>query len=254
MDAAPHSELDIVVERSGAFFQAMHPGGVLSEGSISHVTRQILRFLRHLMIEEGAGAPVVSAASVIVRGVRSLLIGGEGVARSALLLRLLEEGANVEGDGHVCLKRASVTAWPSALRIRAAATRFLPHLAPVLLKSPRLLDWHGEPIYSVVPSLDGRVWRVGSGRVQSVICLECNEGGRSVMGRLGRGLALRKFLAASMLPGSKGGAAASVATVLSTTHHFRLLLGDLEQALRQLTRGIGDGIGFRPLHTEGDES
>jgi hypothetical protein len=238
MDTAVNSVIDVSVERKGAFYSVALPNGALAEGSIEHVIRSLDRALLSLALEESAGLPLIGAAAVVLNGVRTLFVGGDGSARTMLLLRLLQEGFTVEGDRWVSFDGHFATAFPQTLRVKSKYVKALPELAGWVTDCPFIHDWYGERVHSVVPSLAGLPWRIASGPVGNLVFLERNEGGRSVMGPIDRSLALGRLLATSLLP-QKGGAIANLAGLLQVAKQYELVLGEIDRAVWHLTHGIG---------------
>jgi hypothetical protein len=76
------------------------------------------------------------AATVDLDGVRVLVVGPSGTGKTTLTTRLLLDGADVQGDESVLVRRGESLAVPRALHLKPGAELVLPELAPVLPTLP----------------------------------------------------------------------------------------------------------------------
>jgi hypothetical protein len=83
-----------------------------------------------------AGWARVHAATVDLDGVRVLVVGPSGAGKTTLATRLLLDGADVQGDESVLVRRGESLAVPRALHLKPGTDRVLPELAAVLPSLP----------------------------------------------------------------------------------------------------------------------
>jgi hypothetical protein len=83
-----------------------------------------------------AGWARVHAATVDLDGARVLVVGPSGAGKTTLATRFLLDGADVQGDESVLVRRGESFAVPRALHLKLGADRVLPELAPVLPSLP----------------------------------------------------------------------------------------------------------------------
>jgi hypothetical protein len=83
-----------------------------------------------------AGWARVHAATVDLDGARVLVVGPSGAGKTTLTARLLLDGADVQGDESVLLRRDESLAVPRALHLKAGAAAVLPELSAVLPSLP----------------------------------------------------------------------------------------------------------------------
>jgi len=227
----------IEVRREGAFHVTRTPAGSLLEGSPSHIVHGLHRYFFATFAQELAGAPVLHAASVMIGDARVILVAQKASGKTTLAVRLLAEGASVEGDEHVAVLGQSVVARPRTLRVKPGTIDLVPSLREAILCSPSIANWDGTPIYSVEPRLPGGSWRIVEGPAQALVFLEQNHGGRSVLAPLGRDEALRRAITMSYFPDEgKAVSAARLRMLVLGAPCYRLSLGDLGNAVWHLRR------------------
>jgi hypothetical protein len=83
-----------------------------------------------------AGWARLHAATVDLEGARVLVVGPSGAGKTTLATRLLLDGAEVQGDESVLVRRGESLAVPRALHLKAGTERVLPELAPLLPSLP----------------------------------------------------------------------------------------------------------------------
>jgi len=105
-------------------------------------------------------------------GARILLVGNSGVSRTTLALRLLLDGAAVQGDESVLLRGGSALAVPRPFMVEAGTRDALPELAEVLALLPRL-----GAAAVLDPTRDlGMTWRLRVGPLDHVVVLDDSPG------------------------------------------------------------------------------
>lgn len=82
----------------------------------------------------------VHAATVDLDGARVLVVGPSGAGKTTLATKLLVDGAGVQGDESVLVRRGESLAVPRALHLKPGAERVLPELADVLPTLPVVGD------------------------------------------------------------------------------------------------------------------
>jgi hypothetical protein len=109
-----------------------------------------------------------------------------------------------------------------------------------VLASPSIREWHGERIHAVSPAIGGHPWRIAAGRLDALVFLEANHGGRAVMRPLAAADAFPRLLPQTMLPpAGKAAAVGRLRQLALATPAFLLQVGDLAGAgwhLRHLSR------------------
>jgi hypothetical protein len=78
----------------------------------------------------------VHAATVDLDGVRVLVVGPSGAGKTTLATRLLLDGADVQGDESVLVRRGESLAVPRALHLKPGAAALLPDVADALAAAP----------------------------------------------------------------------------------------------------------------------
>lgn len=87
-----------------------------------------------------AGWVRVHAATVDLDGTRVLVVGPSGAGKTTLAAKLLLDGADVQGDESVLVRRGESLAVPRALHLKPGTARLLPELADVLPSLPVVGD------------------------------------------------------------------------------------------------------------------
>jgi hypothetical protein len=80
------------------------------------------------------------AATVDLDGARVLVVGPSGAGKTTLATRLLLDGADVQGDESVLVRRGESLAVPRALHLKPGSAPLLPELADVLPALPVVND------------------------------------------------------------------------------------------------------------------
>ena len=208
-----------------------------AKGAVDHLHGRVFA----IGIGDRPGAALLHAASLRRRGRRVLLVGGKGVGKTTLTLRLVRAGYEIEGDEHVFVGPGGVIARPRACRVKDTALPLLADMADVIRAAPSYEFEHGRRIFNVDPRLVGGEWRIDQGPVDHVIILQSNHGGYSSMRPIGP-LMLAQALMAELAAtdSGRGAAVAAVAALANRARGFDLSLGDLERAIWFIDR-LTDG-------------
>ncbi len=229
--------VDLPVEYTAGFLRLRMPDGSLAEGTAAHVITRLHGLILTDVIDGEPGVPLIHGATLVGGGRRFLLVGTKGGGKSTLALYLLAQGFAVEGDEHLVIRDAGVIARPRTMRVKSGSLPLVPTLAAAVAASPCIQNWDGTPIFSVDPSVAGRPWRIGEGRLDCLVFLEPNHGGRSVMGRLPKNEAFRRLMDEALVsPRGIGAGVARLRGLVAATATVRLQLGDLPGAARHLGR------------------
>jgi len=87
-----------------------------------------------------AGWARLHAATVDLDDSRVLIVGPSGAGKTTLAVRLLLDGADVQGDESVLVRRGVTLAVPRALHLKPGAARWLPELLDVVPTLPVVGD------------------------------------------------------------------------------------------------------------------
>ncbi len=115
-------------------------------------------------------AATVDLATTEAHRARVLVVGPSGAGKTTLATRLLLDGADVQGDESVLVRRGESLAVPRALHLKPGAARVLPELAAVIPELPvvgevtvldparvgRPVNLRLAPVEHVVVLADGR--------------------------------------------------------------------------------------------------
>jgi hypothetical protein len=114
----------------------------------------------------------VHAATVDLDGARVLVVGSSGAGKTTLAARLLLDGAEVQGDESVLVRRDASLAVPRALHLKPGYERWLPEIGPIAAELPVV----GE-VTVLDPARLGRPWRLREAPIEHVVLLEGVAGG-----------------------------------------------------------------------------
>jgi len=116
----------------------------------------------------------VHAATVDLDGSRVLLVGPAGVGKTTLALRLLYDGADVQGDESVLLRADGTSlAVPRAFHVKAGTDAFVPELRE-LGELPRV-----EDVTVVDPHLARAPWVLTDAAIDHVVLLARGDAGQA---------------------------------------------------------------------------
>lgn len=185
----------------------------------------------------GTPAALLHGACVRVGGSRLLLVGDRDPRRAALLLKLLSDGAAVEGDWHVLLDEGLVTTVARTFRLAQEAVDALPEAAPLVAGRAFVRDALGRVIWSFDPAAAGFPWELDAGPVDAIVVVESNPGGRSRLEPRPRYETAQEVVTdVAAIPGEVGDAVpvgprlAAVSRLVDACSCWRLRLGDLGEA------------------------
>jgi len=161
-------ELHYAATETSAGFVITEEGDALATGATAEEAADVVHVRAHRRAFELASlsgwarvhAATVDLATIEGRRVRVLVVGPSGAGKTTLATRLLFDGADVQGDESVLVRRGESLAVPRALHLKPGAASVLPELDEVL---PRL------PVVGEVTVLDpARVDRPVTLRIEPV--------------------------------------------------------------------------------------
>jgi hypothetical protein len=228
--------VDIGVEEVFGFLRVILPGNEVVEGSADHFLGRFHRVIVEDVRKSEPAAPFIHGATIIgPAGNRFALIGRKACGKTTLTLAALAHGFRVEGDEHIVVRTENTIARPRTLRVKAGSLALVPSLADAIRNAPHIRDWEGSPIYAVSPEIGGKPWRITAGRLDQLVFLEANHGGRSVMTPIPTSESFRLLMADCLLPVTAVSAGVAKLRKLAVeTPSFHLQVGDLAGALRHL--------------------
>ena len=231
--------VDLRVERIGSFFILRPPGRDPVEGSIDSILNGVFRLLGTWMAQDSSDTPIFHAAVAELGGQRIAIVGDKGFGKTTLMLKLIEQGARVEGDEHVVITpRGSITR-PRRLHVKEPSLALVPALSNAIRSSPSTLDWMGRPVFACSPSFDGQPWEIIERGIDHIVFAEPNFGGTSILSPVSRDAAFGQMMATAFMPSQGRGKAAALLRNLSiTTKAWRLQIGSLDQAAAHLQKTV----------------
>jgi energy-coupling factor transporter ATP-binding protein EcfA2 len=232
--------VDIPIRLKNGFLSANLPSGRLVEGTPGNLVSAMHRLIVHDLAEGDPGVPFIHGATVVVEDRRMLLVGHKGCGKSTLALFLALAGHSVEGDEHLLLRQEEVVARPRTLRVKEGSLALMADIPAAFWTAPSVPNWDGSIIRSISPSLCGRPWVIRAGRLDAVVLLTANHGGRSVVRSVSQATCLRRLMIEVVLP--KTGIAAAAARVQKLSRDvpaFELSLGELNTAEWHLQKTAG---------------
>jgi hypothetical protein len=229
--------VDLPVAARHGFHELHLPGGGTVAGTEAILLGALHELIWKDVVETELGAPLVHGAAVLGPWGRALLVGSKTSGKTTLALHLIAAGHRVEGDEHLVIRADCVIARPRTLRVKPGSLALVPALADRIRRQPFVTAWDGMPIHAVAPSIGGTPWTIAPGRLDRLVFVEPNHGGRSGIVPVPKERVLARLLEESILPATGIPAAVGRLRQLSlTTPAFRLSLGDLDGAERSLRR------------------
>lgn len=223
--------VDVPIEFRDRFLVASVPGEQAIEGTPGHLIGAMHRVVMTDLVDGDPDSPFVHGATVVVEGRRMLMVGHKGCGKSTFSLHLVMAGHDVEGDEHLMIRSDEVIARPRTLRVKEGTLQLVAGLPAAILDAPSILNWDGTAIRSVSPALAGRPWVIRSGRLDAIVFLVANHGGRSAARRIAGNDAFARLMGEIMLP--RTGIAAATGRLRRLALEvpaYQLLLGDLDTA------------------------
>lgn len=232
--------VDVQFERRFGFLAATLPHGARAEGTSRHVLGMLHGLMSWDLTQSHRASPLIHGASVLIDGRRFVITGDKGAGKTTFMLSLLAAGHEVEGDEHLVLEPDGVIARPRTLRVKPGTLRLVSGLPDGLEQTPTIDIWEGGFIHAVSPALFGRPWVVRPGRLDGIVFIAPNHGGRSVVARLSPNDAFERLMRSVIFPGvSMLAETVRVRRLVTEAPAFELRLGDLSQAqfhMQQLAR------------------
>jgi hypothetical protein len=172
---APRRRLRYAVMPDGAGYAITEEGDPLAVAANPEAVRDIIHprsQRRAFELASLMGWVRVRGTLVDAGGARILLVGPSGVSRTTLALRLLLDGAAVQGDDSVLLRGGSALAVPRPFMVEARTRDALPELADALALLPRIGD-----AAVLDPTRDlGMTWRLRVLPLDHVVVLDDSPG------------------------------------------------------------------------------
>lgn len=232
--------VDIVVERAHGFLMARLPDGSMAEGTANHILEALHRLTYWDIEQSHPNSPLIHGASIIIDGRRFLFVADKGTGKTTLSLFLLAAGFEVEGDEHVVLMSDAVIARPRPLRVKPGSLRVVPGLPEGVRALPMRSTWDGTCIYSVSPRLFGKSWTIRRGKVDAIVFVQANHGGRSVMKPVSPDVVFPALMRTVYFPRlSPLAETAMLRHLVATAPAYALRLGDLTGAKFHLEHALG---------------
>jgi hypothetical protein len=225
-----------VLEREG-FCSVLLPNGALVEGSTSHLMAVLHELIYRDVERSEPNAVFIHGATVSIGDKKVLLVGHKGCGKTTLTLHLVAAGYTVDGDEHLLVRSHDVIARPRTLRVKPGTLALVPALNIQTMNAPFVRNWDGTPIRALSPAIGGKPWVIRPGRLDAIVFLTANHGGRSVIGSVSTDQAFRRLMTEVVRwPANIVLAAARLRTLLIETSACEMFVGDLVGAERQLKR------------------
>jgi hypothetical protein len=230
--------VDLHLQARHGFHVLELPDGSQAAGTPLQIIAEVHGLILRDVLESEPDAPLVHCATIVGPFGRAALIGAKSNGKTTLALHLVGKGFAVEGDEHLMVGDL-VVARPRTLRVKQGSFKLVPALAGRIANCPSITTWDGVSVHAVDPAIAGRPWRIERGRLDHLVFVEANHGGRSVMTPIDREAAFRLLVSQSLMPPRGVAAAVGRLRHLATTlPAFRLWLGDLDGAERHLKQAL----------------
>jgi hypothetical protein len=228
--------VDIPVEEVAGFLRLRLPDEELVEGTADHALGKLHRLIFADVRNSEPDAPFIHGATVIgPSGNRLVLVGHKACGKTTLTLAAMARGYRVEGDEHIIVRGGEAIVRPRTLRVKPGSLAIVPEFADAAHSAPFIRTWDGSPIYALNPDVGGKPWRIEAGRIDQLVFLEANHGGRSVMSPIAKNESFGFLMAECILPPAGVVIAATRLRRLALdVPAYRLQIGDLPGALRHL--------------------
>jgi hypothetical protein len=180
-------------------------------------------------------SPLLRGALGTLEGRRLLVIGERGAGVTCLAVRLLFDGAQIEGDAFALLAEDGPIAVPRRFALRTGARVLLPEVAELVDGLPWLPDGADGRISGFDPAEAGFPWALRQGPIDLCVAVEPNHGGRSRIFAEPRYEMVRRLMARSTPPAAGGSSwIAAVSRLVDAADCWCMQLGDLDEAIAAL--------------------
>ena len=203
MPGTPLETIKFPLEVDQGYFRVRDPSRGTAEGDSIQVLNLLHTLIFADLLQSEAGCPIIHCGTLINPfnpSGRIAILGGKGLGKTTLMLALLEQGFQIEGDEHLVLREHEVIARPRTLRIKAGSLYIVPALANIIKDCPSVRTWQGERVYAFDPRFAGFKWSIAPGNLDHVIVLTANHGGCSVIHRVERDQVLNRAVEQLVLP------------------------------------------------------
>ena len=229
--------VDIPIESRFGFHSTLMPNGTFTEGTGRHIVGMLHGLLLWDVQQSHPTSPLIHGASVMINGRRLAITGDKGAGKTTLMLSLLAAGHEIEGDEHLVPEPDGVIARPRTLRVKPGSLQLVAGLPAGIERTPTIDIWEGGYIHAVSPAIFGRPWVVRPGRLDALVFIAPNHGGRSVAKRLSPDEAFGRLMRSVIFPGASVLAeTVRVRRLVAEAPAYELRLGDLTQAEFQLSQ------------------
>lgn len=177
--APPEAALryEVIPQAGGCF--ALAENGALLDRNLDALDIMPLIYARcHEAVYRALPAHLrVHAGCATLDGRRVLIIGSKGAGKTTLMLRLMFDGVEVQGDERVLVfADGQVVPFPRRFHIRPATLALLPELAAGRFSLPSAATSDGGRLFSFAPSDAGQRWRISRQPVDAVVFLHPSHG------------------------------------------------------------------------------
>ncbi|MEP6564105.1 MAG: hypothetical protein ABJB10_03135 [Mesorhizobium sp.] len=232
--------VELPVEQVDSFYRLRPADRDPVEGSLDSILNGIFRLLSTWMVQDSHDTPIFHAAVAAIGGKRIAILGDKGFGKTTLMLKLIEQGASVEGDEHVVITPGGAITRPRRLHVKESSLDLVPALSDSIRASPSTMDWMGNRVFACSPSFYAKLWEIAERPIDHVVFAEPNFGGTSILSPVSRDAAFGQMLEAAFMPSqSRGKAAASLRTLSIKAQAWRLQVGKLDQAAWHLQKITG---------------
>jgi hypothetical protein len=139
------------------------------------------RLVHHLTV--GGWVPFHGGV-VTIAGRRLLVVGHKGAGKSTLMLRLLFDGHEVEGDEMTFTRDGDAVVLPRLFHLKPGTEAMIPELRAGFDELPFTLLSDGSHITGFDPSAHGFAWRLRVAPIDGAVILRANHGGETTERRL----------------------------------------------------------------------
>jgi hypothetical protein len=223
------------VDRMGGQFALREEGDALTVAPDAASAADAIHVRAHrraFELASLAGWSRVHAATIDLPAGRVLVVGPSGAGKTTLAARLLLDGADVQGDESVLVRRGASLAVPRALHLKPGFGRVLPELAPLAGSLPSV-----GGVTVLDPGRRGRPWRLHEAPIAHVVLLDGPGAVRCTSAD--RGAVLEALLAdAFPVTETKAGIVATLAGAIAGAQGHRLSVGDPRAMVEALRRAV----------------